>query len=280
MTTAEIELAPGNVKAAMREAAAGSSDLWKVPRTSIRVLPGFNVRTENDEYLAHIASIGESILANGYRQDKPLAGYVAKEGDENIIYLTDGHSRLRAVDYAIERGAELEKLPVVVSPAGTSMTDLAVGLVTSNSGKPLTPLEKAEVCKRLIGYGMEEDEIAKRLGFTKQYVSDLLLLSGANKAVKAMVGSGGVSASNAVEALKKHGANAADMLQGKLGEAKVAGKSKVTKRTLAPKRDLLAEGIEFIRTGWAEQPDQRLVGLLALLTGTPAADISGRVEAA
>lgn len=166
MTTPEIELAPGNVKAAMREASAASSDLWMVPLENIRVLAGFNVRTDNDEYQQHIASIASSIISNGYRKDKPLTGYVAKEDGKDFIYITDGHSRLAAVHQANRLGAEIKVLPVVTTPAGTSMVDLAVGLVVSNSGKQLTPLEKAEVCKRLIGYGLEVPEIAKRLGFT------------------------------------------------------------------------------------------------------------------
>lgn len=275
----QIELTPGNVKASMRSAGASSSDLWMVPRAQIRVLPGFNVRARTPDYERHIRTIGESILANGYRKDKPMAGYVAKDGDEHIIYLTDGHSRLEAVDYACERGAEIELLPVVTSPAGTSMEDLTIGLVTSNSGRPLTPIETAAVCKRLVGYGMETPEIARRLTRTTAYVNELLALCAAPSKVRKMVEAGQVSAGNAVRALKKHGPKAAEVLGAQLTAAQSRGQAKVTAKTLAPKRDLLADGVSWLKAnGWTTQPDARLVGLLATLTGRSEDEINALLE--
>lgn len=280
--TAEIEHAPGNVKAAMSAAGAKSADLWMVPIGEIRVMPGFNVRTEDAEYLAHVAALKESIVANGYRKDKPLAGYVAKEGEGDVIYLTDGHTRLRAVLEAIADGNPIERLPVIVSPAGTSMADLCVGLVTSNSGKQLRPHEVAEVCKRLISYGLEEDEVAKRLGRSKPYIADLLRLAGAGKAIKEMVAAGQVNAANAIKVLKKAktDSQAAETLRSKLEAAKSRGKGKVTAATLAPKRDLLADGAAWINEHCADVDPALLVGLLSHLTGAPHADIASRLNLA
>jgi len=278
--TAPLELASGNVKAAMRAAGARSSDLWKVKREHIKVLPGFNPREETPSYLARVIEIGRSILANGYDQTEPLAGFVARDGDEHTICLTDGHTRLRAVEWAIEQGAEIEVLPVLVSPAGTSMADVTVGFVTKNSGAPLTPLEKSTVCKRLIGYGLEEDEICKRLGLTRTYVSGLLILAGAGNVIRTMVASGQISASNAISAIRKHGAGAAAFLTGRIEEAKANGKTKATRKTLAPQRDLVADGAAWVRENAPGIDANQLAGLLAHLTGTPLADIAARLEAA
>lgn len=271
----------GPVKATMKDAGASSSDLWNVPVAAIRIMEGFNVRVHNTDYAAHICEIGESILANGFMKDKPLSGFVANEGGQNIIYVTDGHSRLEAVAYANERGAQITTVPVVTKPAGTGIEDLTIGLVTSNSGKPLTPIEKAAVVKRLVGYGMEEAVIAKRLGFTVGYVGDLLKLIAAPKKIRAMVESGEVSASNATDAIKKHGSKAADVLTEKLDAAKAAGKAKITKTTIKPKRDLLADGVKWIRGGEDRysETDQALIELLSYLTGTNAKDIAKLVEA-
>lgn len=281
MTTETLlNLTPGNMKAAMREADAGKSDMYTVPRGNIRVIPGFNVRTENAEYEAHVAFIGELILANGFRRDKPLTGYIAREGESNIVCLTDGHTRLRGVDYANARGAEINNIPFVTTPAGTSMEDLTIGLVVSNSGKQLAPLEKAMVCKRLIGYGMEEAAIAAKLGFSKGYVQDLLLLVASNKGIRDMVADGSVSASNAVAVIKKHGAEAPAVLGDGLEAAKASGKSKVTNKTLKPKSSLLDKGVEWIGSegGWGVLPNQSLAGLLAHLAGIPVADVTSRLN--
>ncbi len=272
----------GPVKAAMKDAGASSSDLWNVPIAAIKVMEGFNVRVRNSDYAIHICEIGESILSNGYMKDKPLSGFVANEGGQNIIYVTDGHSRLEAVAYANERGAQITTVPVVTKPAGTSIEDLTVGLGTSATGRPLMPIEKAQVVKRLVGYGMEEAVIAKRLGITVGYVGDLLKLIAAPKKIRAMVESGQVSASNATDAIKKHGSNASDVLTEKLDAAMAAGKTKITKTTIkAPKRDLLADGVKWIRGGEDRysETDQALIELLSYLTGTNAKDIAKLVEA-
>ncbi len=272
-------IVPGAVKSAMKEAGASSSDLWMVPRKQIRTIDGFNVRTRNAAYEAHIAQIGESILANGYYKDKPLAGYVAKENGENIIYITDGHSRLEGVDYAIAKGAEIEALPVVTKPNGTSFEDITVGLVVSNTGKPLEPIEVGEVCKRLVGYGWDEAKIAQRLGFTKAYINSLLALVAAPKAVRKMVESGEVSAANAVETLRKHGGNTVEVLKDAQEKAAETGKAKVTQKELKPKRDVMGEGVAFIRKLDDPLSQPICIELLALVTGKDAKAIAEKVAA-
>lgn len=230
----------GSIKKAMKDVT--SSDLWKVPRDRLIVQPGFNVRTHTPEYKAHIRQIADSIKANGYMQDKPIAGYVASTDLGDTIIVTDGHSRLAAFDLAVSEGWEGTELPVVTKPRGTSMEDLTIALVTSNNGRPLSPYEIGVVAKRLIGYGMETKDIAARLGFTKQYIEGLLDVVAAPKAIRDLVVAGTVSTTLAVETLKKHGKDAAKVLSEGAKEATAAGKERVTKKhvtratTKAPKK--------------------------------------------
>lgn len=265
-------LSAGSVKNTMKAVGAGSSDLWNVPVAAVKVLPGFNVRTRNATYAAHIAALGESILANGYYRDRPLSGYVASDGS---VYVTDGHSRLEAIAYANERGASIESVPVVTKPAGTSVEDLTVGLVMSNSGKPLAPIEKAEVVKRLLSYGMAEETIAKRLGVTAGYVKDLLMLAGAPKAIRKLVEDDAISAANAVAMMKKHGDKALEVIEAALGAAAEKGETKVSKKSLkAPKAEKEpAPSLLEIGVNWISQRDEKnirpFVEMLAHLTETP-----------
>ncbi|QRF55762.1 ParB/RepB/Spo0J family partition protein [Variovorax paradoxus] len=273
--TAEIELSPGNVKAAMRAAGAKSSDLWMVPVANIRVIAGYNIRPVDRE---HVEAIKESIRINGYSKDKPLAGYVSKEeGDGDIINLTDGEHRLTAVLELVDEGEPIEFLPVTVAPAGTSMVDLAVSMATSASGKELTPQAWATLCKRLIGYGLDVDEIAKRLVKKKQQISDWLVLAGASRRVLVMVEGGKVSGTNAIRLLKKHGAGTADVLEKKFEAAQAKGKKKVTAAVLSPQRDLVADGAEWIKSNTAAGDLGPLVAFLSHLSGSPHADIAARL---
>lgn len=274
----EIELTPGNVKAAMRAAGAKSADLWMVPFANIRVIPGYNIRPVDRE---HVDALKASIKVNGYSKDKPLAGFVSKEeGDGDIINLTDGEHRHTAVAELIAEGEPIEFVPVTVAPAGTSMVDLAVGMATSASGKELTPQAWATLCKRLIGYGCDVEEIAKRLIKKKAQITDWLVLAGASRRVLQMVEDKKVSGTNAIRLLKKHGAGTADVLEQKFEAAKARGKKKVTAAVLAPQRDLVAEGATWISSNLAVGDRGPLVAMLAHLTGMPQTDIAARLDAA
>lgn len=231
------DLVPGSVKAAMKEAGASSADLWMVPYDQLRVIDGFNVRVRTPDYIAHVKSIKDSIIANGFYRDKPLEGYVGKDEEgHNVIFITGGHTRHEAVGLAIAEGHEIDSVPVIVKPQGTSQEDLTVALVTGNTGRPLTPIETAIVIKRLIGFGMDEKTIAQRLGYGKQYVTDLLSLLAAPAAVRKLVESGKVSATLAISEIKKDPKQAAQKLTEAVEKVSAQGKTKVTKKALAGAR--------------------------------------------
>jgi ParB family chromosome partitioning protein len=223
-----VELAAGNASAAMKAASAEKSDVWNVPLENIRRLPDFNVRVNTPEYEQHKEEIAASILANGYYANKPLAGYVAKEGGENAIYLTDGYTRLAAVEIANERGAEITKIPVIIKPKSESLIELTIALVQDNEGRPLGPFEKAIVVQRLIGYGVEKADIARRLSMTERYVNDLEVLAAAPPKVRNLVLSGKVSATEAVKTLRKNPGKAGETLTKAVETATAQGKKKAT----------------------------------------------------
>lgn len=229
-----FELTPANVKATMKDAGATSADLWQVDYEHLVILPGFNVREKDDTYHAHVANLAALMVENGYQRDKPMAGYAAQINGKNVIVVTDGHCRHEAIPLARAQGAEIGKVPVVVKPSGTSTEDLTVALVTSNSGKVLSPYEIGTVCKRLQGYGWDEATIAKRLNFTLTYVTDLLFLQGCPQAVRKLVQAGQVAAGVAIAAVRKHGEKAADVLEAAVEKAAGNGKKKATAADLTP----------------------------------------------
>lgn len=230
----EFNLTAGKVKDAMKEAGAGSSDLWKVPPEALHVLPNFNARVRNAEYEAHIRDLADSMKVNGFKQDKPLSGYVAVEDGVQKIYITDGHSRLEAVNLAISEGAAIPRVPVVVAQSGASIEDLTVALVTSNNGKPLSPYETGIVCKRLMAFGWEIPEIAARLTISDQHVRNLLSLMGAPVEIRQMVMEDRIAASQAIEIIGKHGDKALEVIQGAQERAAAKGKAKVTGKHVDP----------------------------------------------
>lgn len=229
------DVATGAVDPAMKTAGAkAAGKVHMVPVEKIKVIPGFNVRVESPDYIEHRDSIVTSLAANGYDPTRPIAGYVGKDGD---IFVTDGHTRLDAVTVhnATEGADEIEAIPVVVHPKEVSLTDLTVALHTANSGRPLTPFELGIVVKRLLSEeGAEKKNIAARLGVTPRYLDDVLLLAGADKAIKQHVASGAVSSTMAIQLIRKDADSAAEKIEAAVKATAGTGK-KATKKHAGPK---------------------------------------------
>jgi ParB family transcriptional regulator, chromosome partitioning protein len=196
----------------------------------IHVLPDFNPRIRNEALRLHIRGIADSILAEGYYQDKPISVYAATVGKKPTFFITDGHNRFEALLIAISEGAEISEVPIVIKDRSTNMEDLTVALVRSNEGLKLGPLEIAVCCKRLIGFRWPISKIALRIGKTEEYVNQLLTLAGAPAAIRQMIEQGETTAAVAISALRTHGEDAPAVLGKALDAAKAEGKAKVTTR--------------------------------------------------
>ena len=229
----DLELTAGSSKSAATAAKATKGELLNVPVDAVVQIPGFNVRVETQDYKDHVETIKKSIIANGFYQNKPLSVYAGKdESGANVFFLTDGHTRLRAVKDAIFEGADISTIPVVVKPQTNTPEDLMVALVQDNEGRPLNPYERAVVVKRLEAYDWDNKTIADRLGVTERYVSDLKVLAGAPAKVRDMVLKGKVSATEAIKQLRKDAGGAAEALASAVKDAEAKGKKKATAKNV------------------------------------------------
>lgn len=222
-------LVPASIKAGMKSLEAGSRDLWQIDPAKLCVIEGFNPRVMNDEYRAHIRDIANSIKTEGYFQDQPMAGYVATVDGAPVVYVYSGHTRLAAALLAISEGADLERVPVVVSQAGLSMEDMTVALIRGNGGRNLTYYESAVVCKRLVKFGISEEVIAERTGISVPLVRNRLALMAAPLKLREMVANDSMSATLALDLLKNHGAQALEKAEEAKAVAEDSGKAKIHK---------------------------------------------------
>lgn len=232
----DLQISSASTRTAAKAAGATSRDHWFVERSAIHVIDGFNVRVRNKAHQDYVRWLADQMKEVGFLVDKSLSCYASKDGSGNeLIYVTDGHTRLEAYDLATSEGAELGPIPVSLGKElqSQNLEDLTVRLVTTNTGRELSALEKAAVYKRLINYRWSEAEIAKRLSVTTQHVENLLLLASADPSIRQMVANEEVSASLAIETIRSHGVKAAERLALGLTGAKQAGKVKVTKQHLS-----------------------------------------------
>ena len=190
-----------------------SGAAFEVMLEDLHVLPDFNPRVKSDRLKEHIERLAQSMMEEGFMRDKPLTVIAAFKGKKPIFYLADGHCRYAAVMIAVSRGAPIQTVHVVVKDQSTTMEDLNVAVVRSNDSLPLSPIELAVVCKRLVNAGWSYAKIATKIGVTSVYVGQLMKIIGAPRAVRERVQRGTLSVGAALALLRKHGENVVDVVE-------------------------------------------------------------------
>lgn len=232
----DLHLLSASTRQTAKDAGGVSRDHWFVERDKIHVLPGFNVRIRNHSHNEYVRWLADQMKKGGFRVDRSLSCYVSRTDDgSSKIFVHDGHTRLEAYDLATSEGADLGLIPIAIGKEqqNQNIEDLTLSLVTSNSGRPLGPLEKAAVYKRMVGkYRWTEKQIADHLGVSTQSVSNHLLLANADPEIRQMVANESIAASVAITAIRSHGLKAAEKLGAALDSAINEGRSKATKQHL------------------------------------------------
>lgn len=152
----------------------------------------------------NLEEFADEIVANK-KNGKPVIEraifYYKKDGFYNV---TDGERRCKSAMIISERGIYIE-IPAICESRGTTTADrLYKQIILNNSGKAFSPVEEAEVVMQLIKQGEKEDDICKRLKFTKVYLSDLKLLQKSPQRIKDLIGQNVLSSTLAREILRKN----------------------------------------------------------------------------
>lgn len=148
--------------------------------------------------IAHVKDLAESIAENGVRE--PLKVYL----ENDVAYVTNGECRLRAVMLLIERGVDIKAVPVMAEDRLSNEADRLFTQFISNSGKPFGPIENAKLFKRLMDMGWQQQDIAKKTGFSGGRVSQLLELLRLPIVLQKFITEGKASASMVLQTFKKH----------------------------------------------------------------------------
>lgn len=175
----------------------GKRDAYPFDPRLLKIEPSFNVRDlDATDEREDLDELKESIRANGVRT--PLEVRLVDED----VFVTAGHRRHKVVMELIAEGEPIKAIPVIPEPKNTTAEDRVINLVISNSGKPLKPLEVAEVVRRLVAFGWEKQNIAKRLGKSASAVSGYLDMIAMPEPVKEQVRENAISATEAARLVK------------------------------------------------------------------------------
>lgn len=245
----------------IKKEAANRSDMYHIDPRKLSILPGWNARNFDDpENIAHVETMALSIAENGVK--KPIE--IRQEDGKFLI--TDGECRWRGAMLAIKRGVDIATVPVINEKRGVvSEADRILGQFVGNSGKTFTTLEQADIFARLLALGWTETQIATKAACSAQHVRDLLQLRAAPTGVQQMVRAGKVSATLALQTVKKakgDGKAAVKTLSKAVKAAKAGGKKKATAR------DVKAKGLTFKQSVKAIVGKMILVSTMEMLPGT------------
>ncbi len=184
---------------AIKDFASGRTDVYKIDPAKLQIREGWNSRDFSDPAnIAHIEDLAKSIEENGVRE--PLK--VMQEGD--ILYVTNGECRYRAIKLLLSRGIEVKAVPVMGEDRNANDADRLFTQFLSNSGKPFVPIENARLFKRLLDMGWQQNEIAKKTGFSGGRISQLLALLQLPVALQKFITEGKASANFVLSVWKKH----------------------------------------------------------------------------
>jgi ParB family chromosome partitioning protein len=178
----------------------GRRDVHMVDPRKLVLEKGWNTRDEGPDLDAHIDMIAQSIANNGFHQTQPIS---VKMIDGQMV-VRGGHCRTRACLRAIEHyGADLKAVPVIPFDRNANDAEMVLDQVISNNGKPLTLLEEARVYQKLVKFGWEQGDIAKKVGKSNGRISQILALLEMPAQAQALVATGAVSASLAHQVVKQ-----------------------------------------------------------------------------
>ena len=149
------------------------------------------------------------------------------------VIARDGHCRTR-----VARRLVAEGIPYLLEARQYRGNDAecVLHMLGTAQGRALSPLEQGRGFLRLIRYGLTVVQIVERVGLHRNTVDNWLILAEAPSELQQMVSRGEVAAIVAVEAVRKHGAKAAELLKGKVEKVKATGETKVTRKHVSGPR--------------------------------------------
>jgi len=174
----------------IKELSVSKGTIYRINPSDIVIEDGFNCRQDYGD----IKELANSIVESGLKN--PLRGYI-KDGKFVVI---DGHRRLKAINYAIERGDDFKAVDCVNDGKSTEESRLFDQL-TCNSGKAFTPIEQSEVINRLSNLGWKQKDIANKLGKTQAFVSQSLKIHSLPQKAKSLIHEGVMAVSFALQIL-------------------------------------------------------------------------------
>lgn len=205
----------------IQEIAVGrAGNMFLVPLSKLRI----NASDFKRLVFSEIPELARSIAGRG--QEMPMTVRVAKDGNSEVCYITDGCRRFLAMGYANDKlDAKITQAVCKTEPKGTTDEGRVLLQMASNEGVRFTQLEMGIGFERLQAAGWSLAKMAEQSHKSKTWVADCLALAADPEAIKAAVSAGKIKPATAKKLRSADEQTKQDtLLQADLGQ-KVTGKS-------------------------------------------------------
>lgn len=199
--------------------------------------PGFNKRREGPKLDASIERSARSLIKDEATKtlvdiNNVLPQIEVQARPEGGLKVIEGHRRIRALRLLESWGYTV---PLVgLKPFIGNELECKARIVTSQSQEPLDPVELADVVRDFAETdGLSAAQIAKLVGFSRQYVEQLLKIAHGGEDVRDLIDQDVIAPGTAVKALRAFGEEAAAEIRTISEEA---GGAKVTPKMLEERK--------------------------------------------
>jgi ParB/RepB/Spo0J family partition protein len=230
----------GNTTTVRENSTRTNDETVKISLDKIVIRDTWNVRHD----MGDIRGLADSILANG----QSVAGRVDVLADGTFL-LVDGHRRYAACKLLEKDGNEVF-FKAIVNGSRTTEEQRILQMFTTQDNKQLLPNEVAELILRLINLGHDVPSVAKKIGKSTVYVSDMLEFAEEVPAIKNHVKNGYLTVS-AANKIRKAIPNTTERIAktNAAVAAKKDGKNKITASDVTGKQvNSFAELKKFLNT--------------------------------
>jgi len=204
------------------------TDMYKIDPRTVSFDPKDNPRKNYGD----MESLKSYIRDNGTQSLPPIIVRKNKDSDEGVesYSLIHGFRRMTAITALLAEGVDIARLVARVVPKNYSKEDELVDHLNQNEGKALTVYEKACIYNQLEKNGWSQAEIAKKVGKTQSYISNMLKVMSCSKKVHNALDEEIISTSLVLDIMAKYGDQADEVIFKAIATAKTFGKFRVTKK--------------------------------------------------
>lgn len=196
----------------MRGAGVQGDQTFYISVSIIKIRPGFNIRTKpvwmtDEEWHQEldIESLALDIASNG-QLDPLLGDLVVQENEEMVFYLTDGYRRYLAILWLLENchtthknKKPMDQVEVRRFSVGTTDKQRELYMLASGKKKAYNKMQMARGLKRLKDlHKMTNQEIADQLGYSRQWVDNMVQLCNLPQDQQDAIERGELKATNAL----------------------------------------------------------------------------------